>query len=200
MSKCIDKAIVDRADEQDPAITWEWIKFQQKVSSLKYSKNLARLRRDNLIKAEQRYAFALATHSADLIEARAELQKFVEREDEVIRFRAGVNQVEKGEKTPFFFNQIQSKRLQSNVTCLKTDRFPGQTVSRKETMSELESHFKNEFAEPQANSFVDPKWWEDLPQIDSNLRDKLDSDPTLNEITRVYLKKAKLAKHQVTMG
>jgi hypothetical protein len=50
-------------------------------------------------------------------------------------------------------------------------------------MSELESHFKNEFAEPQATSFVDPKWWEDLPQIDSNLRDKLDSDPTLNEIT-----------------
>jgi hypothetical protein len=65
MSKCIDKAIVDRADEQDPAITWEWIKFQQKVRSLKYSKNLARLRRDNLIKAEQRYALALATHSAD---------------------------------------------------------------------------------------------------------------------------------------
>jgi hypothetical protein len=35
MSKCIDKAIVDRAD---PAVTWEWIKFQQKVSSL----NIAR--------------------------------------------------------------------------------------------------------------------------------------------------------------
>jgi hypothetical protein len=195
MSKCIDKAIVDRADEQDPAITWDWIKFQQKVSSLKYSKNLARLRRDNIIKAEQRYALALATHSADLIEARAELQKFVEREDEVIRFRAGVDQVEKGEKaTPFFFNQIQSKRLQSNVTCLKTDRFPGGTVARKETMSELESHFKNEFAEPQATSFVDPKWWEDLPQIDSNLRDKLDSDPTLNEITRVLFKESKDGK------
>jgi hypothetical protein len=88
--------------------------FQQKVSSLKYSKDLARMRRDNLFKAEQRYALALATHSPDLIEARAELQKFVEREDEVIRFRAGV---EKGEKvTPCFFNQIQSKRLQSNVT------------------------------------------------------------------------------------
>jgi hypothetical protein len=65
-------------------------------------------------------------HSADLVEARAELQKFVEREDEVIRFRAGIDQVEKAEKvTPFFFNQIQSKRLQSNITCLKTDRFPG---------------------------------------------------------------------------
>jgi hypothetical protein len=116
--KCIDKAIADRADEPDLAVTWEWIKFQQKVSSLKYSKDLARMRRDNLIKAEQRYTLALATHSADLIDARAELQKFVEREDEVIRFRAGVDQVEKGEKvTPFFFNQIQSKRLQSNVTC-----------------------------------------------------------------------------------
>jgi hypothetical protein len=54
------------------------------------------MRRDNLIKAEQRYALALATHSADLIEARAELQKCVEREDEVIRFRAGVHQIEKG--------------------------------------------------------------------------------------------------------
>jgi hypothetical protein len=53
-------------------------------------------------------------------------------------------------------------------------------VSRKETMLELESHYKNEFAEPQAASVVDPKWWEDLPQIDSNLRKKLDSDPTLN--------------------
>jgi hypothetical protein len=180
MSKCIDKAIVDRADEQNPAVTWEWIKFQQKVSSLKYSKDLAKIRRDNLIKAEQRYALALATHSADLIDARAELQKFVEREDEVIRFRAGVDQVEKGEKvTPFFFNQIQSKRLQSNVTCLKTDRFPVGTVSRIETLSELESHFKNEFAEPQATSFVDPKWWENLPKIDSNVRDKLDSKPNI---------------------
>jgi hypothetical protein len=56
------------------------------------------LRRDNLIKAEQRYALALTTHSADLIEARAELQKFVEREDEVIQFRAGVDQVEKEEQ------------------------------------------------------------------------------------------------------
>jgi hypothetical protein len=78
----------------------------------KYSKDLARMRRDNLVKAKQRYALALATHSADLIEARAELQKLVEREDEVIQFRTGVDQVEKGEKvTPFFFNQIQSKRL-----------------------------------------------------------------------------------------
>jgi hypothetical protein len=28
MSKCIDKAIVDMAGEPDPAVTWEWIKFQ----------------------------------------------------------------------------------------------------------------------------------------------------------------------------
>jgi hypothetical protein len=96
--------------------------------------------------------------------------------------------------TPFFFNQIQSKRLQSNVTCLKTDRFPGGTVSRKETMSELESHFKNEFAEPQATSYADPKWWEDLPKIDSDLRNKLDSDPTLNEITRILFKESKDGK------
>jgi hypothetical protein len=84
MSKCIDKAIVDMADEQDPAVTWEWIIFQQKVSSLKYSKDLAKIRRDNLKKAEQRYALALATHSTDVVEARAELQTFVEWEDEVI--------------------------------------------------------------------------------------------------------------------
>jgi hypothetical protein len=147
------------------------------------------MRRDNLIKAEQRYALALATHSADLIEARAELQKFVEWEDDVILFRAGVDQVEKGEKvTPFFFNQIQSKRLQSKVTCLKTDKFPSGTVSRKDTMSELKSHLKNKFAEPQASSFVDPKWWEDLPKIETSLREKLDSDPTLNEITRMLSK------------
>jgi hypothetical protein len=45
-----------------------------------------------------------------------------------------------------------------------------------------------------STSFVDPKWWEDLPQIDSNLRDKLDSDPTLNEITRVLFKESKDGK------
>jgi hypothetical protein len=61
-------------------------------------------------------------------------------------------------------------------------------------MSELESQFKTEFAEPQATSFGDPKWWEDLPKIDSNLRDKLDSDPTLNEITRVVFKESKDGK------
>jgi hypothetical protein len=61
-------------------------------------------------------------------------------------------------------------------------------------MLELESHFMNEFAEPQATSFVDLKWWEDLPKIDSNLRDKLDSDPTLNEITRILFKDSKDGK------
>jgi hypothetical protein len=61
-------------------------------------------------------------------------------------------------------------------------------------MLELESHFKNEFAEPQTTSFVDPKWWEDLPKIDSNLRDKFDSDPTSNEITRVLFKESKDGK------
>jgi hypothetical protein len=102
--------------------------------------------------------------------------------------------------TPFFFNQIQSKRLQSNVTSLKSDKFSSGTVSRKETMSELESHFKNEFAEQQATSFVDPKWWEDLPKIEANLRDKLDSDPTLNETTRILFYRARMAKHQVMMS
>jgi hypothetical protein len=78
------------------------------LSSCHIKNDLAKIRRDDLKKADQRYA----THSTDVVEARAELQTFVEREDEVIRFRAGVDQVEKGEKvTPFFFNQIQSKRL-----------------------------------------------------------------------------------------
>jgi hypothetical protein len=61
-------------------------------------------------------------------------------------------------------------------------------------MSELESHFQNEFAEPQATSFVDPKWWEDLPKIDPALRDKLDSNPTLNGITRILFKESKDGK------
>jgi hypothetical protein len=33
-----------------------------------------------------------------------------------------------------------------------------------------------------------------LPKIDSNLRDKLDSNPTLNEITRVLFKESKDSK------
>jgi hypothetical protein len=63
-------------------------------------------------------------------------------------------------------------------------------------MSELESHFQNKFAEPQATSFVDPKWWEDLPKIDPDLRDKLDSDPKLNEITIILFKESKDGKAQ----
>jgi hypothetical protein len=61
-------------------------------------------------------------------------------------------------------------------------------------MSELESHFMNKFSEPQATSFADPKWSEDLPKIEKNLRDKLDSDPTLNEITRILFKDSKDGK------
>jgi hypothetical protein len=64
------------------------------------------------------------------------------------------------------------------VTLISSDKQVPRWDSVKErdySMSELESHFMNELAEPWANSFVESKWWEDLPKIDSNLREKLET-------------------------
>ena len=71
----------------------------------------------------------------------------------MIRFRAGLDNIEKGEKiTPFFFQTIEQNRKESNITSLKTDKYPTGTVTKKETMGELEQHFTKIFADQEKDS------------------------------------------------
>ena len=60
------------------------------------------------------------------------------KRNDQIRFRAGLDNIAKGQKiTPFFFRTIEQNRKGSNITSLKTDNYPRGTVTKKETMGEL---------------------------------------------------------------
>ena len=46
-------------------------------------------------------------------------------EDDIIRFRSQINEVEGGEKiSSYFFRKIRQNREESNVECIKTEEFP----------------------------------------------------------------------------
>jgi hypothetical protein len=69
------------------------------------------------------------------------LQKHFQEEDNVIRFQAILDKAEHVERiTPFFFKKIMSNQQESNLTCIKTSKYPNGTETREETMDALESH------------------------------------------------------------
>ena len=120
---------------------------------------------------------------------RCTLQKIYEEEDDVIRFRAGVDNVEKGEKiTPYFFRSIEQNRKESNIKRLVTEEYPSGTVTRAETMQAIEKHFTSIFTDKEKNAHVPNKWWTGLETLPTDMSKELDSDVTLNEITMALFK------------
>ena len=115
-----------------------------------------------------------------------QLEKYFQEEDDVIRFRSQINEVEGGEKiSSYFFRKIRQNREESNVESIKTEEFPNGTMDRVETMNALHKHFKRTFQELNKNCDVDNSWWETLPRIDEELKESLDKPITLNDLTRV---------------
>ena len=115
-----------------------------------------------------------------------QLEKYFQEEDDVIRFRSQINEVEGGEKiSSYFFRKIRQNREESNVESIKTEQFPNGTMDRVETMNALHNHFKRTFQEPNKNCDVDNNWWTTLPKIDDELKESLDKPITLNDLTRV---------------
>ena len=118
----------------------------------------AKAQRQEKKNLESAYAQALQedTDQAAIDELRRHLHKIYEEEDYTIRFRTGIDAIEHGEKvTPFMFRTIAQNRKQSNITRLKTDKYPQGTITKKETMDAVEQHFKNVFADKERNNGIE---------------------------------------------
>jgi exonuclease III len=134
----------------DPAQTWDWIKQRAKEESVNLCKKQRKDKREDRACLEHDYTKELKKPKPDITEHRAKLQKHFQEEDDVIRFRANLEETEHDERiTLFFFKKIMSNRQEINVTCIKTSEYPNGTETREETMDALESHYKEMFTEKQ---------------------------------------------------
>ena len=190
ITKCIKS--VKEQKFQNITAQWEYCKFKVRESSMKYGKKRAKERKDEKRKAEEKYAKALESNSDEqtLSELGNTLHKIYEWEDDVIRFRAGLDHTEKGEKiTSFFFRAIDYNRKASNVTRLKTDEHPAGTISREETMKAIEKHYKATFSDKEKNVPVPESWWQGLNKIPQELSNDLDAEVTRNDIAHTLFKR-----------
>ena len=189
ISKCI--SLVKETKFESDMVKWDYLKYQVRKEAISYGKKRAQEKRKERAKVEQDYAHALETKAAEpeLLNAQAALRRLHEEEDDIIRFRTGLDNIEHGEKiTPYFFRTIEQNRSSSNVHSLKTPMHPNGTTSRAETMSTLEHHFKNQFSDAKPNIEVQEEWWQGLPKISEQLSNKLEEDITHNEIATVLFK------------
>ena len=85
---------------------WEYCKFKIRETAIEFGKKRARDKKQEKKRIEGAYSRALENDNDqdEITELRRHLHKIYEEEDDVIRFRAGLENIEKGEKiTPFFF-------------------------------------------------------------------------------------------------
>ena len=170
---------------------WEWIKYKAREAAKRFSKERAKKRREEKCKLEEKYAKAIeaGNNGSDAEEARAQLEKYFQEEDESIRFRAQVDEVECGEKiSAYFYRTISQRRQESNIDSIKTDEFPTGTKDRAETMTALHSHFKRTFQDDKKYDEVDSRWWEKVPKINDELKESLDRPITRNDLTMALFK------------
>ena len=176
---------------------WEYCKFKIRETAIEFGKNRARDKRQEKKRIEGAYSKALENDNDqdEIAELRRHLHKIYEEEDDVIRFRAGLDNIEKGEKvTPFFFRTIEQNRKESNITSLKTDKYPSGTVTKKETMGELEQHFSKVFADQYKDKEIPPQWFDGIKRIPDELSKSLDENIKLNDITNALFKLMKEGK------
>jgi hypothetical protein len=132
---------------------------------------------------------------ADTTDVKATQQKPYEEEDDIIRFRAHINQAEFDEKlSPFFFRNILTNRADSNVNRLKTDEFPEGTQTREETMEALETHYKRTFSDSGNNARLGDECWNGITQISEETKFILDKDITKNDLTRMIYTEIDIGK------
>ena len=170
---------------------WEYCKFRIKNASINFSKTRAREQRKEKKRMEAAYSMALyeGIDDENIAMLRKDLQKIYEEEDDAIRFRAGLDVIEKGEKiSPFFFRTIQMNRDDSNISKLRTEAFPNGTTTKQETMDELENHFKRVFEDPEKEKEIPARWYDGIKKIPEDLKEKLDENIKLNDLTTVLFK------------
>ena len=195
MADCIDKT--KSLEFKDKTSQWEYCKFKIRETAISFGKARARAQRREKKRLEEAYANALNmdTDESTIDDLRKHLHKIYEEEDDVIRFRTGLDIIEKGEKiTPFFFRTIEQNRKESNILKLKTDNFPQGTITKKETMGEIENHFKNVFADKEKDKETPSSWYDGIKQIPEDVSKSLDENVTLNDITTALYKFMKEGK------
>ena len=191
ITDCINEVKSQQGQFKDRTSQWEYCKFRVRETAIKFGKARAKEHRKEKARLTEIYLKALEKDDdqEEITQLRKQLHKVYEEEDEVIRFRTGLNEIEKGEKvTPFFFRTIERNREESNVTKLITEDFPNGTVSKKETMDEIEKHFKATFADKDKNKDTPEDWFEGLKRVPEEVSEKLDKPVTLNDITNALFK------------
>ena len=61
-------------------------------------------------------------------------------------------------------------------------------------MEALKTHFTEQFRDPKKEVHIEEKWWERLPKIPNELKEGLEKDITVNEITLALFKDMRLRK------
>ena len=126
---------------------------------------------------------------ADLHNLRTQLQKIYEEEDDAIRFRTGLDVIEKGEKiTPFFFRTIDMNHKESNILKLKTDSHPNGTISKKETMDAIQDHYAKIFSDPDRDKEIPDEWFDGIAKVPEAVSATLDANITPNDLTTALFK------------
>ena len=101
---------------------FDWIKHKIREASMRYGKQRAKEKKLERAKLEQRYAEAISNgnNGEEMSEAKMLLEKHFQEEDDVIRFRSQIDEVEGGEKiSSYFFRKIRQNREESNVESIK---------------------------------------------------------------------------------
>jgi hypothetical protein len=81
-----------------------------------------------------------------------------------------------------------SNRQESNVTSIKTSKYPDGTETREETMDALESHFKETFTEKHDLPGLGNEWFNDIKKISDTTRELLEKPIIKNDLTNVIFK------------
>jgi hypothetical protein len=117
------------------------------------------------------------------------LQKHFQEEDNVIRFRANLDEAEHDKRiTPLFFKKIMSNRQESKVTCIKTSKYLNGTETREETLDALDSHYKETFTENQDQPRLGDEWFNGIKTISDPRKELLEKTITKNDLTNVIFK------------
>jgi hypothetical protein len=155
-----------------------------------FSKKKSKEKREERTQLERDYAKELKEPKPDITECRAKLQKHFQEEDDVIRFQAKLDEAEHDERiTQFFFKKIMSTRQESNVTSIRTCKYPDGTETREETMDALEWHFKETFTEKHNRPRLGDKWFNGIKKISDTTTELLEKPITKNDLINVLFKK-----------
>jgi hypothetical protein len=90
----------------DARVEWEWIKHKVWDCAIQFSKKRSKERREDRVLLEQLYAQKLRENNGDIAQIRERLHKHFQAEDDIIQFRARLDEAEHDERiSPFFFGK-----------------------------------------------------------------------------------------------